>query len=262
MCSYLTTFRIGPEIHGVFGNGRLERFFAGKTAEAEELREERLFKVTAQELARLHRVPVPAGWDNGLFHTIRKWLAQVRAAKFEDPVKVKVYESLQLVELAQEVDELEKCLTKATCPVALSHNDLLSANILFESHEDGAVSAMHFVDFEYGMTNWVAFDIANHFNEWSSFDEQLAGIWQFPDDATGRRFAELYLTAYNGSAPEPHQLDQFYKQVLAFSLASNVFWGLWAVIQEVISNIDFDYLGYGKCRLERYRSTKQWRDLI
>lgn len=33
-------------------------------------------------------------------------------------------------------------------------------------------------------------------------------------------------------------------------------WGLWGLIQDQMSDVDFDYLAYGKQRIERYHATK------
>lgn len=37
---------------------------------------------------------------------------------------------------------------------------------------------------------------------------------------------------------------------------SHLKWGLWGLIQDRLSDVDFDYLGYARMRLERYHSTK------
>ena len=42
----------------------------------------------------------------------------------------------------------------------------------------------------------------------------------------------------------------------AFSLASHIYWGVWALTQARYSPIDFDYLGYSKMRWNRYYAVK------
>ncbi|KAG7236646.1 hypothetical protein INR49_000651 [Caranx melampygus] len=37
------------------------------------------------------------------------------------------------------------------------------------------------------------------------------------------------------------EVRQLYIQVCKFSLASNFFWGLWAILQSQYSSIDFDF---------------------
>ena len=42
-----------------------------------------------------------------------------------------------------------------------------------------------------------------------------------------------------------------------FDLASNYFWGVWALIQGTISTIDFNYCDYGRLRFKRYFEIKR-----
>ena len=47
------------------------------------------------------------------------------------------------------------------------HNDLQEGNILIERRpQDGAISRLTFIDFEYCSYNYRGFDLANHFVEW------------------------------------------------------------------------------------------------
>ena len=46
------------------------------------------------------------------------------------------------------------------------------------------------------------------------------------------------------------EIERLYGVVQTFSLASHMFWGLWAVIQSKFSKNDFDYLMYGAGRFE------------
>lgn len=53
--------------------------------------------------------------------------------------------------------------------VCLTHNDLLAGNILINKEKRN----IRFIDFEYGSFNYIAFDIANHFCEYSGFDSNF-----------------------------------------------------------------------------------------
>lgn len=61
----------------------------------------------------------------------------------------------------QNYDEMRTILEKEAIPVAFCHNDVLLGNVIY-NEEANKVS---FIDFEYAMPNYVAFDVANHFNE-------------------------------------------------------------------------------------------------
>jgi ethanolamine kinase len=45
--------------------------------------------------------------------------------------------------------------------------------------------------------------------------------------------------------------------VNGFSLASHYYWGLWALIQAMVSDIDFDYMEYAVLRFNEYDKRKQ-----
>lgn len=47
-----------------------------------------------------------------------------------------------------------------------------------------------------------------------------------------------------------------YKEVNGFSLASHFYWGLWAMIQAMISDIDFNYMEYAVLRFNEYHKRK------
>ena len=66
-------------------------------------------------------------------------------------------------ELEREISLMEGILSKLGSPIVFCHNDLLLANILY----DAQGCAVSFIDFEYAGPNYMAFDIANHFNEFA-----------------------------------------------------------------------------------------------
>jgi len=49
------------------------------------------------------------------------------------------------------------------------------------------------------------------------------------------------------------------EEIRTFKLASSLREALWAVIQSVISELSFDYLGYASRNFEAYR---QWQDQL
>lgn len=61
------------------------------------------------------------------------------------------------------IEEMEKILKSQDMPITFCHNDLLLGNIIYNSK----TSKVSFIDFEYAMLNYPAFDVANHFNEFA-----------------------------------------------------------------------------------------------
>lgn len=152
-----------------------------------------------------------------------------------------------------------------------SHCDLLSGNVIVEptptadehpnatkpSHQDPTVS---FIDYEYATPAPAAFDIANHFAEWGGFDCDYNAL---PTQSQRREFLSHYLKSYRTHAAASEkssnfekELNQLYTQVDLFRGIPGFYWGIWALIQATISQIDFDYASYAETRLAEYWAWK------
>lgn len=166
------------------------------------------------------------------------------------------------------INELEKL----NSPIVFSHNDLLYGNIIYDQ-EKGEAS---FIDYEYGCYAFRGFDIGNHFNEFAGFECEY---WRYPTKEFQMKWYEWYLTENNNGGkkkkttrlyqlkqpwanidivkPSQQDKDRLYKEVNGFSLASHYYWGLWALIQAMVSDIDFDYMDYAVLRFNEYDKRKQ-----
>ena len=51
-------------------------------------------------------------------------------------------------------------------------------------------------------------------------------------------------------------ISELYKEVVKFSLCGHLIWSIWAVIQAVNSQIEFDYMDYARQRVEQYKFVK------
>ncbi|HEX8200381.1 MAG TPA: phosphotransferase [Isosphaeraceae bacterium] len=111
----------------------------------------------------------------------------------------------------------------------LCHNDLLAANLIF----DGV--AVRLVDWEYAGMGHPLFDLAN----------AAAGA-ALPEE---RDIA--LLAAYRG-AVDPRELAEL-RLLKAMSLLREA---LWAAIQSVVSELDFDYLSYAEENFLAYRRAR------
>ena len=144
-----------------------------------------------------------------------------------------------------------------------SHCDLLSGNVIVtdDSSKDMFVD---FIDYEYAMPAPAAFDIANHFAEWGGFECDYTAI---PNRPQRREFLSEYLRSYrthssSANAPSNHdkELAQLVNQVDLFRGIPGFYWGIWALIQAQISQIEFDYASYAEVRLGEYWAWKSERD--
>ena len=123
------------------------------------------------------------------------------------------------------------------------------------------------VDFEYASPNPAAFDIANHFHEWTAnYHGETPHILDpaiYPTREQRFNFYHAYLTHYQPSitSTEPLQVqeERLEAQVAAWSPASHGMWALWGLVQarEALDGTDgepeFDYVGYALCRMDGFR---------
>ncbi|GBG32215.1 Choline/ethanolamine kinase [Hondaea fermentalgiana] len=246
-------------------------------------------KLIAQELARMHDLDMPLSHEPQLWSFLHKFRDMTNDISFSDkPKDQAILEELRLPEVRKRLEELEKELPSAANNFGqdlidqhaghgsaeleaikflfasrFCHNDLLAGNVLYV--EDSSPPRMQFIDFEYGKYNFRGFDFANHFCEYAGFDFDLAK-W-YPSVSAQRHFMEEYLEAIVKAGndkdverlhfrlmTEPTFADTFYASALVwttkFAEASHIFWGLWGIIQQKFSPIDFDYLGYARLRLK------------
>lgn len=160
--------------------------------------------------------------------------------------------------------------------VVFAHNDLLAGNVLVCAGDgsDGsaptagsvagviAPGAVRLIDYEYAGYNYAGFDVCNHWCEHAGFDFDLDAGYPRP-----RAQAE-WLAAYAQARGAPRHLwdvaspesaaaaatagaalDEMARVANGFAVASDLWWGLWSLVQARHSPLDFDYLGYAAVRL-------------
>ncbi len=119
----------------------------------------------------------------------------------------------------------------------LCHNDLLPANLI----DDGC--RLWLVDWEYGGVGHPLFDLANvSANAALAEDQEIA-----------------LLSAYRETVkPDPRDLAE----LRIFQAVSLLREALWAVIQSLNSDIDFDYGRYARENFEAYRTARRRLDSV
>lgn len=128
------------------------------------------------------------------------------------------------------------------------------------------------IDFEYCAYNYRGFDLANHFLEWTfDYTNSEAPYFhhrpdQYPTKEQQDKFIAVYLARATYSddveVPNASEIEEVQREVKCFTLASHLFWSLWAIVN-VYQEIEFGYLEYAICRLNQYvLSKKLYTDLI
>lgn len=149
-------------------------------------------------------------------------------------------------------------------------------------------NTVSFIDYEYATPCPAAFDLANHFAEWGGLSCDYSVL---PTRSVRRTFLHEYLDSYKlhttqTSSPRAsarlengeeesglqtgeereqtqeewrsRELEQrLFDDVDRFRGVPGLYWGVWALIQKTISQIDFDYASYAEVRLGEYWA---WRE--
>ena len=114
------------------------------------------------------------------------------------------------------------------------------------------IETVAFIDYEYAVPSPVAFDIANHFAEWGGFSCDYTVL---PTRSVRRAFINEYVGSYarhTRLGAFEDLVPRLFDEIDLFRGVPGLYWGIWALIQATISQIDFDYASYAEIRLGEY----------
>ncbi|KAJ3029909.1 UNVERIFIED_CONTAM: Ethanolamine kinase 1 [Siphonaria sp. JEL0065] len=207
--------------------------------------------LVARHMAKWHKVDAKDLVEpkERLFETYNQWLSEVPKQFSKPSVDANVRAFITVERLKKELLHLEFELAKFASPLVFSHGDVNPNNIIYNS----TTERVDFIDYEYGSYNPRGFDIGNHFCEHAGFDCE----WDlYPDKEFQRKFLRAYLEAWNEGEGEKtvteEEVNKLYAEVNKYSLAANLGWAIWGLVQAEISDLDFDYTSYSKLRLDEY----------
>ncbi|KAL4924433.1 putative ethanolamine kinase [Aspergillus undulatus] len=291
----LASYGLAPSLLARFKNGLLYRFIRGRPASHEDLATENVWRGVARRLGQWHSVlpisiastvptsgketslldsvevsadgqPVKADDLNliqprrpgpNLWSVLQKWILALPICTETQRQRRR---SLQ-TELRRVVREFDHGNGLGDDGLVFGHCDLLCGNVIILSPEERAADGaetVNFIDYEYATPSPAAFDIANHFAEWGGFD---CDYTMMPTRTVRRQFLTEYVRSYaqHQGISEPSQpeiVDKLCEEVDRFRGLPGLYWGIWALIQAQISQIDFDYASYAETRLGEYYA---WR---
>lgn len=281
---------LSPAYYGRFANGRVEEWLDGmRPLSTRELTNPQISHSIARQLSRVHTLfQLPEALNDyhniqepSLWTQLNAWMNQAATATFQNDNDTERASQLQLQKIPAELTWLQQDVVPKDAAVAFCHNDILAANVLYNPQAtptgaDGGGTTTHththirLIDFEYGGMNYLAFDIANHFNEFAGgTDDGVTNYDWFPTRDQQLAFVKSYLESavdVNHSSSSSsrvttitgEEIDTLYDQVQAFLLANHLYWGLWAVNQAATEGCqDFDYLLFARNRLARYFEIKE-----
>ncbi|XP_054835151.1 ethanolamine kinase 2 [Eublepharis macularius] len=258
-----------PSLYCTFENGYCYEFVQGKALGPEHVRQPQIFRLVAQEMAKMHRIHTNGSLRKPcLWHRLYKYFNVVKTEFSRKTLNSCLHQegplpSLEVLE--EEICWMKEHLSQLGSPVVFCHNDLLSKNIIYNEAE----GHVRFIDYEYTGYNYQAYDIGNHFNEFAGLNEVDYSL--YPCKEIQLQWLKYYLQAFKklsqeepgekgknrgGSVVSEEELETLYVQVNQFALASHFLWACWGLIQAQFSTIDFNFARYADIRFKQYFKTK------
>ena len=240
----------GSKLYATFNNGICYQFLHGDLVSQDNVFTPEVARAVARGMAQLHTVPCsssqPVMWE--------------RLEQFITVCNPKLCEELERgwatrEELRQEASLLRAHLESSASPVVFCHNDALLANIVILPNNNEVA----FIDLEYGAPNYAAFDIANHFCEFTGADGKLDYSRWLPNEDYQLGWIDEYLRHKTGQSPSEAEVLEVYNSVRKFMLCAHLQWSIWSVIQAENSSLDFDFVDYA---LQRFQQYKRWKSLV
>lgn len=197
------------------------RFLGGATVEPEALRRPETLRRIAQSLRAVHAgPPIPARFDS--FRVVEAYAATAAVHGLVIPDAF-----ARARELANRIERTRGPAAERPC-----HNDLLATNFI----DDG--SRIRIVDWEYAGMGDLFFDLANF----------AANNGLSPDES--RTFLESYFGRVRSEDERRLTLMRF---------MSDFRQAMWGVLQQAVSELDFDFRGYAERHFERLERTASER---
>ncbi|KAH0536415.1 hypothetical protein FGG08_006713 [Glutinoglossum americanum] len=199
----------------------------------------------------------PCSVRPNIWTVMQKWIFALPSSTSEENLRRATLQR----ELRRLVRELGNTKGLGSGGLVFGHCDLLSGNVIVQPHTDGKpptdnVETVSFIDYEYATPSPAAFDICNHFAEWGGFD---CDYNLMPTRSVRRGFLREYLRSYkhhnrlhSATEGEDAEIQRLFEEVDLFRGVPGFYWGIWALIQATISQIDFDYAAYAEVRLGEY----------
>ena len=296
----LNSINLAPPVFARFKNGLIYGFLSGRSLKPEELSNEALSPLIAQQLGNWHKSLnyklIEEGVDkirtlrigarrnsvgkkknitkkkrfiSNVWELIDDWIEIVPInpeliASFKQHLNEDVNEANLKEVVKKEFHWLKAILELVNSPIVSCHCDLLSGNVIVPEDFDFQArqgtenplpssvgqNPIKFIDYEYMLPAPRAFDIANHLAEWQGFNCNRDAI---PEPSISNpvlvKWCESYL---NSTKSDPKEIEILINEVSMFYGLPGFYWGIWAMIQSELSNIEFDYAKYGKLRLGEY----------
>ena len=205
----------------------LARFISGKGISAEEIGNEENIRRVVESMKAYHAIEKFPGFFSP-FRVAEEYAKIASSFNVKLPEKIDWY-----LEKSREIESAmyaREPLTLRPC-----HNDLLNGNFI----DDG--THIRILDWEYAGMGDIFFDLGNFAIQHEFNDEQ----------------DEVLLKAYFGNPTDSQRAHQKLMKIM-----SDLREAMWAQVQIGVSQLDFDYAGYGQKYFERFESNTSSSECI
>ncbi|KLO20497.1 kinase-like protein [Schizopora paradoxa] len=275
-------YRIGPRVHGTFENGRVEEYFESDALTSEDLRDPTISRWIGARMAELHCVDIGAiedasstdleaksQWDVAAKDNVRLWLKAAMDVLLLPSVSDEFKQAVQIEQFVKDWERYMVWLSDweqkhGHSKRVFAHNDTQYGNLLrLRKLKEGLPEHRQIivVDFEYASPNSAAFDIANHFQEWTANyhgpTPHLLEPSRYPSLEERTNFCRAYVShtfpplgtveagssAMNSDGAESssqkfvhgtdveNEVRRLESQVRVWSPATHAMWAVWGIVQ-------------------------------
>src|SRR5918996_1417516 len=218
-CRAAAAAGVAPEVVDFVDGCLVTRFVAGEAVPQDDLQREDVLAKVVRSIRAIHgSPPVPSTFP--VFRVVERYreLAAERGVAIPDAYA-----------RARETGaRIEAALAVNPAPTTTCHNDLLNANLLLDGDH------VLIVDYEYAGVGDPFFDLGN-----LSINNGLSAEAQ-----------ETLLRLYVGDVRETHRARLGLMRVM-----SDFREAMWGVLQQALSTLDFDYVGYADRHFRRLEET-------
>ncbi|KAF8971502.1 protein kinase subdomain-containing protein PKL/CAK/ChoK [Flammula alnicola] len=273
-------YKIGPQVYGT-------------DLTATDIRDPQISTWIGARMAELHSVDIEAIGVTSLTSmrfsiavNVTSWLTSAEEVLKLPAVSDTTRQELNLASFRKEWERylawvLSRPRSFGTRRV-FAHNDAQYGNLLrLKDGSEGVDEHRQIivVDFEYAGPNPAAYDIANHFHEWTanyhSPTPHLLTPSRYPTFEERRNFYTSYIQHTSLLAEDPGlddttlsgMITELDRDVLIWGAASHAGWAIWGIVQAredieaAVSEPEFDYIGYAKGRMAAFRKAIRSLDL-
>lgn len=257
--------QLGPKLHGMNPEARIEELVPADSLSTTDLHNPTLSRMIAEKLACFHALDMPLCKEPRFLNdTMDKWMIEVKEVLSRNHSRKEEHymRTFREYNLEDELETLKEILSTVESPVVFSHNDLQEGNILYSKSCLDPNKQMIVIDWEYCSYNYRGYDFGNHFLEWCyNYKVSDSPYFTFtrhyyPTQEQQYEFFKAYLNASNCEV-DCDTLRRMYIEANTFALASHFLWGLWSVLQNEMSSIQFGFLEYAESRFAGYFEMKK-----